>query len=173
MTKIKYNIIVAYCNNYGIGYKNKLPWNFKSDMNYFREKTIGNGNNAVIMGRNTLESLPIKYLKNRTNYCITTQEQKLKNKYTNINFYNCFDKLEKQIKERNYDNIWIIGGQQLYNYYLINNKVNSIYATHINHNYNVDTIFPYNTLNNFYCVERKTTKERGIKLEFLKYNHKS
>ena len=48
------NIIVAHCNNYGIGKDNNLPWHFKTDLRYFSKKTKGDGNNAILMGKNTL-----------------------------------------------------------------------------------------------------------------------
>ena len=54
------NIIVAYCNNNGIGKDNALVWNIKSDMAKFKKLTIGNANNAVIMGKNTFLSISSK-----------------------------------------------------------------------------------------------------------------
>ena len=51
------NIIVAYCKNNGIGINNSLPWSIKSDMKKFKDYTTGNGNNAVIMGKNTYNSI--------------------------------------------------------------------------------------------------------------------
>lgn len=50
-------MIVATSKNGGIGLNGKMPWYIPSDMSFFKEKTIGNGNNAVIMGKNTWESL--------------------------------------------------------------------------------------------------------------------
>ena len=67
------NLIVAHCRHRGIGFKNTLPWFIKSDLKRFKHLTIGNGNNAVIMGRKTWESLPVKHqpLSNRTNVIIS------------------------------------------------------------------------------------------------------
>ena len=77
---MKYNIIVACSKNRGIGYENSLPWKISSDLKKFRDLTIGNGNNAVIMGKNTWTSLPIKYLKSRDNLILSTT-LKLKSKH--------------------------------------------------------------------------------------------
>ena len=64
-----YSIIIACCLNGGIGYDNRIPWNIKEEMKLFKRITTGdieyNGINAVIMGRNTWESLPNKPLQNR------------------------------------------------------------------------------------------------------------
>ena len=66
------NIIVAYCKNNGIGKDNSLVWNIKDDMAKFKRLTIGNKNNAVIMGRKTYESLNnINGLVNRDNLILS------------------------------------------------------------------------------------------------------
>ena len=62
------NIVVAACKNRGIGLKNKLPWNLSKEMKYFKKLTIGEKNNAVIMGKNTWLSIPEK---NVTTYQFT------------------------------------------------------------------------------------------------------
>ena len=86
------NIIVAYCQNNGIGYNNLLPWNIKSDLKKFQDLTTGSGNNAVIMGKNTFESiLNINKgsLKNRDNLILsTTLNVDNKNKTNNIICFN-------------------------------------------------------------------------------------
>ena len=66
------NIIVAigYWNR-GIGLDNKLLWHLPPDMKKFKSLTIGNGNNAVLMGRKTMESLPKGYLPDRDNIVLS------------------------------------------------------------------------------------------------------
>ena len=60
------------CRNRGIGKNGVIPWVLKEDMQFFKNKTIGNGNNAVIMGRKTFESLNRKdHLPKRDNYVIS------------------------------------------------------------------------------------------------------
>ena len=56
------NLIVAMCKNNGIGYKNELPWKISSDLKKFKKLTQGKGNNAVIMGKNTYESIKNHYI---------------------------------------------------------------------------------------------------------------
>ena len=61
--------IVAYDKNRAIGAANQLPWEgkMKTDMRRVRELTTGN---AIIMGRNTYESIG-RALPNRQNIVIT------------------------------------------------------------------------------------------------------
>ena len=63
-------LIVAFSKNLGIGYKNKIPWNLKKDLKYFKNLTIGKGNNAIVMGKNTWKSLPVKSLPKREKFNI-------------------------------------------------------------------------------------------------------
>lgn len=63
-------LVIACDPNGGIGYQNKLPWDkIKGDLPRFKKLTE---NRVVIMGRNTWDSLPVKPLRNRTNYIVTS-----------------------------------------------------------------------------------------------------
>lgn len=50
--------IVAMTENRLIGYDGKIPWRIPEDMQHFKQMTTGK---AVIMGRKTWESLPVKF----------------------------------------------------------------------------------------------------------------
>ena len=56
------NIIVVYEKNQGIGLNNSLPWKISSDLKKFKELTIGNKKNGIVMGKNTWLSLNNKSL---------------------------------------------------------------------------------------------------------------
>jgi len=130
------NIVVATCKNGGIGMKNKLPWRLINDTYFFKYLTIGEEKNAVIMGKNTYLSLP-KPLKYRDNYLLSTTLKERKYKvFSSNNMNHIVPHLFK------YDNVYLIGGETLYNEYINSNKVNSIYHTHIEEDYECDTFFP-------------------------------
>ena len=119
------------CNLYhfGIGFKNGLPWgHLREDMKLFREYTLGKHNipfskveidynnqqqykTCVIMGRKTMESIPNNMLPKRDNIVIS--------RTTN----NIFETKEKghlylnKLREK-YNQIWVIGGSQIYNLFL-------------------------------------------------------
>ena len=136
---MKLNIIVAYCENRGIGIDNKLPWHFKSDLNKFKTLTIGNKNNAIIMGKNTWESIgkPLPYRDN----LILSKSLSKNIKQENVHVFDSLEKLENFYISKNYDDIWIIGGSQIYKTFM-NKNVDYIYITYINKTYNCDTFFP-------------------------------
>ena len=135
------NIIVATCRNRGIGINGLLPWNLKEDMRFFKNKTIGNGNNAVIMGRKTYDSIP-NNLPKRKNYVISSTTRNYQEQGTVI--YSDIIQANYDIVTRNkkFNNIWVIGGEQIYNWYIHNNLIKDVYVTNILHDYECDSFFP-------------------------------
>ena len=138
------NMIVAFCKNRGMGYKNKLPWHIPNELKYFKRKTSRGDNNVVIMGKNTWESLPKKPLKNRKNIILS---QSLNNdhfkKYENTTSLSNFKELNKTIDNLIGDHkIWLIGGKSIYDYYIKDPKLDKIYVTHIHESFSYDVQFP-------------------------------
>ena len=146
------NIIVAYCNNYGIGKDNSLVWNIKSDIIKFKKLTIGNNNNAIIMGKNTFISLNNENgLANRTNLILSKSLSidKYNGKYR-VKSFESIQSLEEFVRLQNYDKVWVIGGEQIYKLFLDNYKkdqasiynISKIYITYINKDYECTSFFP-------------------------------
>jgi dihydrofolate reductase len=151
------NIIVAYCKNGGLGKNNTLMWNIKSDMAKFKKLTIGNGNNAVVMGRKTYESLnKIKGLANRDNLILSkslTLDQL--NGKNHIKSFATLEHLDEYVKTKSYSELWIIGGAEIYELFLNNYKkqdasifnIHDIIITYIDSDFECDCFFP--NLNNY------------------------
>ena len=144
------NIIVAFCKNYGIGIENRLPWKIISDLKKFKNLTLGNNNNAIIMGKNTYNSIKYKPLKNRDNLILskTLNIDQLNGTNNIVKSFNNIEKLEDFVKTKKYNEIWIIGGQEIYELFMNkydNNsllKPNKIYVTYIDKEIKCDTFFP-------------------------------
>ncbi|MBS1304027.1 dihydrofolate reductase [Loktanella sp. SALINAS62] len=66
-------LIVARANDGAIGRNGEIPWHAPEDLAMFQRETTGG---AVIMGRNTWVSLPVKPLKNRMN-CVVSRDTTL------------------------------------------------------------------------------------------------
>lgn len=62
-------LISARDRNGAIGKDNDIPWRAPEDLAFFQRETTGG---AVVMGRKTWKSLPIKPLKNRLNLVISS-----------------------------------------------------------------------------------------------------
>ena len=76
------SIVVAYSNNRVIGKDNKMPWNIKGDLEFFKNLTMGN---IIIMGRRTYESIG-RALPGRINIVISRKIEK-QNEETKENLY--------------------------------------------------------------------------------------
>ena len=140
-------LIVAFCRNRGIGWKNSLPWHLKNDLQHFQKITMGKGNNAVIMGRKTWESLPEKSkpLPKRTNIVLTnTKNIELSFDADRDGPHYCFRSLPHaaSFSKREYDDVWVIGGEQLYLESLANGHIQTIHATYIDKVFECDAFFP-------------------------------
>jgi dihydrofolate reductase len=129
------NIIVAMCKTTrGIGHKNNLPFYLPNDLKRFKKLTVGNQNNCILMGKNTWDSLPNKPLPDRDNIVVTN---------STIHNIKTYRYLPTALVHQ-YDNVWVIGGSDIYKQYLNTSLVNKIYVTEILdvENLEYDTFFP-------------------------------
>ena len=122
-----------------------LPWPpVSSDMTFFKNITIGNGNNAVIMGKNTFDTLNNKPLPKRSNIIVSKslydqRQNNLKNNHNlqgmNFSYYikQCLEDALHFCKNnyitsgKGYDEVFIIGGSSLIQEALNSGKVDNIY----------------------------------------------
>lgn len=167
---MNYNIIVAICENNGIGYNNSLPWNIKEDLKIFSKLTRGNNNNAIIMGRNTFESLPNNFLPKRDNLILSSSiiiDEKRED-----NIIKTFDNINSIIEfcnTKNYQEVWIIGGQLIYESFLRKNIVNKLFITKINKKYLCDKFFYYNEKEWKLSANEKLENIENIDIDLLIY----
>ena len=100
--------IVHADKQWGIGKNGDMMFSLKKDMKFFRETTSGN---TVVMGGNTLRSLPNqKPLKNRVNIVLTRGQV-----CDECVVVRSFDELKQELKTReNSEEIYIMGGGAIY-----------------------------------------------------------
>lgn len=96
-----------------IGKDDGLPWRLRADMLRFKRLTVGEGHNAVLMGRTTWESLPEAYrpLDNRLNIVVT------RNQEYDLEGVSVSYSIEKGLlvaEENDSEICWIIGGANVY-----------------------------------------------------------
>lgn len=130
------SLIVACTNNGGIAYGNQIPWHISADLKKFKKITTScsspDKQNAVIMGRNTWESIG-RRLSNRLNIVVTSQyDYAVKNDNKVIIAHSIMSALAYCNKPE-IESIFIIGGTSLYNTFLqasaYLNMVDSIYMS--------------------------------------------
>jgi len=166
---VVYNLIVAYDQQRGIGKNNTLPWYFPDDLKRFSKLTKGDGNNAIVMGRNTWDSLPKKPLPKRDNLILSTTLQLTQNssKDNNIKTFTNTNSLHEFCKEQKYDTVWIIGGSQVYKELLTTFNINTIYVTLIHKVYNCDTGFP--SLDDWKLISKEDNMIDDVKVSYQIY----
>jgi len=163
------NLVVAFCKNRGIGIDNTLPWNIPNDLKRFSKLTKGllhnpknhsvhTFKNALIMGRNTWDSLPRKPLPKRDHLILsnTLNIDKIcdsKNKEL-IKTFNNIENVLEFCKTNSYDNIWVIGGSSIYQQFLQKYVFDNIYITYIDKEFECDTFF--SELNGHYIEYNKS-----------------
>ena len=130
--RIMINIILAVDKKFGIGKDNKLPWVISDELKLFKKKTIGQ---ICVVGRKTFENLP--ELKDRQ--VIPVSRKTL-----------LFDDVIKRC-----DELYVIGGANLYSYVLKKYKKNvKIHISFIKNEYDCDTYFDKYLLKDFYISSK-------------------
>tara|TARA_Y100000817_G_C16779786_1_gene510038 strand:- start:513 stop:1073 length:561 start_codon:yes stop_codon:yes gene_type:complete len=146
-----FKIIVAVCRNNGIGLNQKLPWTIKEDLQHFSKTTKGKGNNAIVMGKNTWLSFGGKPLPKRDHLILSSslhEQGKTTNAVNEIEqhgrckVFPSIDGMKKWCAERNYDEIWIIGGESIYKQFINDPLTTEICVTNIDKEFDCDTFFP-------------------------------
>lgn len=133
---MQYKMIVAVDKKNGIGKVNSIPWHLPEDLKRFAKLTKGTGNNAVIMGRKTFDSIG-KELPKRKNLVVSRN-----NTFNNVDNTICFTSIydiQKHCMESNYDEVWIIGGSSIYKEFI--SSVKELYITEIDGDFDCDTFF--------------------------------
>jgi len=132
MTHENISIIVAIAQNFAIGKNNDLLFHLPNDLKRFKQITTGY---PVIMGRNTLLSLPKGALPNRRNIVITDNPEE--------KFERCemvFSVEEAIDAVKNEQEAFIIGGGMIYRqFYQLAGK---LYLTVVHRDFDADVYFP-------------------------------
>lgn len=137
---MKIELVVAADENFAIGKGGKLLWHLPDDMKFFQHITSGR---YVLMGRKTYLSIPDKWrpLKNRENIIISTTY------HENTPFTYFFRSIPEALaycEKKQAPSLMVIGGGQVYDYFLRHNLADTIHLTLVHKCYDTaDTFFPY------------------------------
>ncbi len=131
-----FSIIVAVGKNNEIGKENRLLWHIPEDLKNFKKITDGK---MVVMGRKTYESIG-RSLPNRKNI-VLTKNNNIKTD-ENIELYNNLENFINKY-ENSEEEIFIIGGEEIYKEFLRKNLVKKMYISHVDFQCkDADAFFP-------------------------------
>lgn len=103
------NIIAVVNSKWGIGANGKLLYHIPQDMSFFKQKTMGK---TIVMGRKTFESLPGNHLLTGRKSIVLSKNTDFKPEGAEV--FSSVDGLLKRLEKENSDNVFVIGGGEIY-----------------------------------------------------------
>ena len=190
-----FQLLVAATKQLGIGKDGKLPWKLAGDMAYFKNLTMkttdSSKQNAVIMGRNTWESIPAKFrpLKDRINVVLSRQHndennsciansiqpgQPVKDVLTCSSLQAAMSILTGPELGSRVEHIFVIGGGQVYKEAIAVPECAVIHFTLVESDFDCDTHFPSIDPQQFSLWSAAAPRrDQGVRYQFLCYVAKS
>ena len=175
------NCILCTDSSRGISRNLGIPWKIHDELKYFNAVTtytspldLGSKMNAVLMGKNTYQSLNLKILPNRYNYVLTTTINTLSD--DKLFIADDIQKIIANIKEKQIDKLFVIGGKSLYEHFINNKLVKYIYLSKIDHEYQCDNSVNLD-LSNYKLIEENDVQmydrilEKNVLVSLMKYEN--
>ena len=160
------NLIVAVDNNWAIGNGSKLLVRIPEDQKFFRNTTMGH---VVVLGRKTLEEFPNGMpLKGRINIILSTDNNF---KAGDAVVVHSKQELFDELKKYNSDDIYIIGGESVYN--MLYPYCDTAHVTKINYSYQADKYFPDLDKEPGWKVVADSEEQTYFDLEYYFYKYKN
>ncbi len=147
-------LVVAMTPNGGIGQHGALPWHIPSELRHFHRLTTTTIDpkkmNAVVMGRTTWDSLPIRPLPKRVNVVLSSRADPTSNPHphrrqpgNHILFTNGMDAaLTKLATRSDIESVFIIGGAKVYDTALDHPRVTKAHVSIVHTDPACDVFFP-------------------------------
>lgn len=137
-------IIAAIDNNNALGANGKLLCHLPLDLKHFKKTTL---NQSILMGRKTFESIG-RALPQRENFVLTRQ------KNLQLPGCICVASLDEALVQKHHDDLWIIGGGEIYAQAL--SFANKMVLTKIHHRFEgADVFFPLIHFSQWKIVEEE------------------
>ena len=167
MNKTRVSIIVAIDEKRGIGKNNDLLFKISEDLKRFRELTK---KHVIIMGRRTFESIG-RILPDRTSIVLSHDSSKtIDGVLFAVSLKEAIQIANDEISNNDVikDEIFIIGGGQIFKQALGENLVDRIYLTKVHGDYKADTFFPdYEKFGFNKIIEKEDRKSDGYIYSFI------
>ncbi|XP_065196496.1 dihydrofolate reductase-like [Sycon ciliatum] len=179
-----FSIIVAVDSQMGIGKDNNLPWRLPKEMKHFTRTTSHTTRegcqNAVIMGRKSWDAIPTKYrpLPNRLNIVLSRSlKQQPDGALLFSNLGEALAHLGTDTTRREIENVFVIGGGQLYAEALMSEYCQRVYLTRLNKCFDCDVSLlstdawlPQYVVSSDPNVDQELQEEKGIQYQIHVYD---
>lgn len=165
------SIIAAIDEKRGLGKNNQMAWKIPGELARFKDITTPH---PIIMGRRTYQSIG-RILPGRLNIVITRDKdftidgKRISNDFTIVGSLE--EAIEKAEESPNAEEIFIIGGGQIFKEALEKDLVDKLYLTLVEGDYDADTFFP--EYNNFKVTFEEEHDIAGYKYKFVNLEKKT
>lgn len=171
---MKINVITTYSDKFVIGNNNDIPWHYEEIDKYNDAIIQGCSSNVAVMGYNTYVSKGA--IKNVVNIVITTKDLLELGGgclLENVKFVDSLGACMELCNKMMYENIFIIGGEQMYGYFFMSyyyKFLDKVYITRINKKYEGNKFF-YGLEEKFYYIDvKKSDIYPEIEYRVLQYD---
>ncbi len=158
---MKIHLIWAQDEHGGIGKNGKLPWHISEDLKNFKKLTSGS---AILMGRTTWESLPIRPLPKSRNILLSHKKIPEVECYTSVE--ECVATLDGDGTEK----LFVIGGSTVYRNFI--HRADELHITQVDElTKGIDTYFPVSILtikSEFNKVDEYTLGKNALYTRWVK-----
>lgn len=165
MTHKNISIIVAIAENFAIGKNNDLLFHLPNDLKRFKEITTGH---TLIMGRNTLLSLPKWPLPNRRHIVITDKPDDV---FPGCEVVYSIEEAIEKVKDE--DEAFVIGGGMIYRQFYP--LAGNLYLTVVHQNFEADVFFPEINYSDWNEISREDffDEKNGFNYSYLNLERKN
>jgi len=175
ISHMNFHIVVAVDIRNGISKDGKIPWRIPADIRRFRDLTTKTSDpskqNAVIMGRKTMDSLPMGFLPGRKNIVISRRLSKRLKQTQEISVARSLDDaLEIAGADRNnVESAFHIGGARSYADAITHPDCAGIYLTRVYSDFECDLFFP--AIPPYYKIKSQSEVMKDAGLNFMYINY--
>jgi dihydrofolate reductase/thymidylate synthase len=165
---MQFSLIVAVDKNNGISKDGRIPWNIKEDLNFFQDVTKQSANSALILGRNTWNSLEAP-LKDRITI-IVSSTLVISEMIPNVYLVPTIKMAITKCHELNVTKVFICGGRDIYNEAYDTIPLDEMYITKIDHDYDCDNYVTFPGVEKYNIAFEHTFVLNGHNVTFTKYS---
>ena len=163
--KPKISIIVAIDEKRGIGKADRIPWHIRQDLIRLKNLTK---DKVVILGRKSYESMAGYYDRSGRPmparlYLVITRDQDYKPVRENAKSAHSIEDAIKGLQE---EEVFIIGGAQIFQQAIDKGAVDRLYLTKVEGDFGCDTFFPdYSEFKK--VLSEDSGEENGLKYKYI------
>lgn len=164
-SKPRITLIAAIASNRALGKDNQLLWHLSEDLKFFKRTTQ---NHPIIMGRKTYDSIG-RPLPNRTNIVVSSQLKQ--GDLAGCLIAGDLAQAIRLAQQTGTDELFIIGGAQIYAQALQQNLADRLLITHVKRDFEADVFFPEISQRHWQELERESHHDAasGLDFDFVDY----